>query len=128
MSSRVAVGIASGTAVPTTPETVIAVLAPGSVNPGSLAVYVRAEVVLTGATSVTAMTVKLRRGATASGTLLNTLVQPVNGAVSQDGGIGFLDASYDGTGYCLTAQATGAAGTCGAGVLEAQVTPTPETF
>ena len=120
--STALVGTAIGTAVtvPQTTQTVIAAVAPGILNPPTIPVLVVADCVLIGASSVTAITMEIRRGAAATGTLLATAAETVSGAVTRTGTVSFIDTAYDGKGYCLTMAATGAAGTCGPGALTAQ--------
>lgn len=125
-SNRVSAGIAASTAVPTTPETIIGNLVPGAVNPTTIPVLVRADLALIGASSVTAVTLKIRRGNAITGALLATVAATVTAAVTIPATIAIVDTTPDGNGYCLTAQATGAAATCGPGALEAQ--PQAGTF
>lgn len=121
MSNRVAAGIAAGTTAPTA-ETVVASILPGAVNPAATTVEVRADLVIDGATSTTGVTLRLRRGTTTAGTVIATAALTISATGIRGESLGFLDAAPDGTGYCLTVQAVGAAGTCGPGVLAAQTT------
>lgn len=118
MSNRVGAGIASGTAAPTA-ETVVASIAPGGVNPPATSAEVRGDLVIDGATSTTGMTLRIRRGNATSGTLLASAALTISATGVRGESLGVVDTAPDGTGYCLTIQAVGAAGTCGPGVLTA---------
>jgi hypothetical protein len=124
MANQVSANIPAATAA-NVAETVAAAIAPGPVNP-AIPVLVSATLPLIGAASVTAITMRLRRGTTVAGALLATAVFTVTGAQTVSGALEIADAAYDGTGYNLTIQATGAAGTCGPGSLAA--TPQQQSF
>lgn len=119
MSDRKLTSIAAGASAPTA-ETVLAFAQPPAVNPAGIPIVVRGDVPLIGATSVTAVTLRIRRGNGVGGALLGTGAFTINGAVTVPGNLSVIDAAYDGAGYSLTVQATGAAATCGPGHLEAQ--------
>ena len=128
-TSRVAAGVAAATPAPTS-ETAIAVLNAGAPNGPADSTLVRGECPLTGAASVTAMALTVRRGPTSglTGAVVGTVTLPVTGAQTLCATVPVLDTAYDGTGYVLSVQATGAAGTCGPGLLEAQLLPIKESF
>lgn len=119
MSDRKLTSITAGAAAPTS-ETVLAFTQPPQTNPGNIPVVVRGDVPLIGAASVTLVTLRIRRGNGVAGSLLATGAFTVTGAQTVPGNLSFVDTAYDGTGYSLTIQATGAAATCGPGHLEAQ--------
>ena len=119
-TNLVGTAIAASTSAPTSPETVIATLAPGTLNPSTDVVQLNAIVALVGASSVTAVTLKIRRGSAITGTLLATLAATVAGAVTIGASLSYEDTAYTGAGYCLTVQATGATATCGPGSFTAQ--------
>jgi hypothetical protein len=100
-------------------ETVLAFSAP-FINPATLPVLVRGDVPLVGATSVTAVTLRIRRGNGITGTVLAAGAFTVTGAQTVPGNLSVIDTAYDETGYSLTIQATGATATCGPGHLEVQ--------
>jgi hypothetical protein len=118
MSDRQVKSIGSGVAAPTT-ETVAAFTQP-IINPLTLPVLVRGDMPLVGAASVTAITLRIRRGNGITGAILATGAFTVTGAQTVPGNLSVIDVAYDNTGYSLTIQATGAAGTCGPGHLETQ--------
>ena len=118
-TNRVSAGIAAST-VASLAEVIVATLNPGAVNPTTTPVLVRADLALIGASSVTSITMRIRRSQVIGGAAVATVAATVTGAVTIPGTIAFEDAAYDGAGYNLTVQAAGAAGTCGPGVFEAQ--------
>jgi len=120
MSNRVATAVAASTSAPTSPETQVAFVGPGTLNPSTIPVIVNAQLALVGASSVTGVTVKIRRGNGITGSTLASMLVPVAGAVSEPSALGYVDTAYDGTGYSLTVTAAGAAATCGPGFIEAQ--------
>ena len=120
MSNRVVAGVAASTSAPTSPETLVAFIGPGTLNPSTIPVIVGAQLALVGASSVTGVTVKIRRGNGITGSTLASILVPVSGAVSEPSALGLVDTAYDGTGYSLTVTAAGATATCGPGYLEAQ--------
>lgn len=115
-------GIAASTAAPTS-ETLLAALAGGTINPSTLSVLVSATLILVGASSVTSMRLRIRRGLAGTGAVVaDSGLITVTGAQIVPATLNTIDAGYDGTGYSLTIIAAGAAGTCGPGTLDAQVT------
>jgi len=118
MTDRQVKAVASGVSAPTS-ETVVAFTQP-VVNPLTLPVLVRGDMPLVGAASVTAITLRIRRGNGITGATLATGAFTVTGAQTVPGNLSVIDTAYDNTGYSLTIQATGAAGTCGPGHLETQ--------
>jgi len=118
VSDRQVKGITSGASAPTS-EAVLAFTQP-AVNPLTLPVVVRGDVPLVGAASVTAVTLRIRRGNGTAGAVLATGAFTVTGAQTVPGNLSVIDTAYDNTGYSLTVQATGAAATCGPGHLETQ--------
>ena len=120
MPYRLGTGIAAGTAAPTA-ETVVATIMPGAGAPTDY-VVTRADCPLTGGASTTSITLQIRRGTTTAGASLASAAFTVAGAVTVGATLAIApDNAYDGTGYCLTAQAAGAAGTCGPGLLETEI-------
>ena len=119
MSDRSLKSISSGASAPVA-ETLLAFSQPPMTNPASIPVVVRGDVPLVGAASVTAVTLRIRRGNGTAGTLLATGAFTVTGAQTVPGNLSFIDTAYDGTGYSFTVQATGATATCGPGHLETQ--------
>lgn len=119
MSDRKLVAIASGASAPTS-EALLAFTQPPMLNPASIPMIVRGDIPMIGAASVTAVTLRIRRGNGVAGATLATGAFTVTGATTVPGNLSFVDTAYDGTGYSLTIQATGAAATCGPGHLEAQ--------
>lgn len=119
MSDRKLTPIASGASAPTS-ETLLAFNGLPAVNPPTIPIVVRGDVPLIGAASVTVVTLRIRRGNGVAGAVLATGAFNVAGAVTVPGNLSIVDSAYDGTGYSLTVQATGAAATCGPGHLEAQ--------
>lgn len=119
MSDRKLTAIASGASAPTS-ETLLAFVQPPANNPAAIPMVVRGDVPLIGGASVTSVTLRIRRGNGAAGTLLASGAFTVAGSVTIPGNLSFIDSAYDGTGYSLTVQAAGAAATCGPGHLEAQ--------
>lgn len=127
MVYRLGTPVTAGTAVPTS-ETVVASITPGADAPTD-SVIIRADCALTGGASTTAIALQIRRGTTTAGASLASATFTVAGAVTIPGSLAAPpDAVYDGSGYCLTAQAAGAAGTCGPGLLETEVTYTQLGF
>lgn len=118
MSDRQVKSIGSGVSAPTS-ETVLAFTSP-FINPATLPVLVRGDVPLVGATSVTAVTLRIRRGNGITGTVIATGAFTVTGAQTVPGNLSVIDTAYDETGYSLTIQAAGATATCGPGHLEVQ--------
>jgi hypothetical protein len=119
MSDRKLTAIAAGATAPVA-ETLLAFTQPPAVNPPGIPVVVRGDVPLIGAASTTTVTLRIRRANGIAGAVLATGVFTVTGAVTLPGNLSIVDTAYDGTGYSLTVQAAGAAGTCGPGHLEAQ--------
>lgn len=119
MSDRNLKPIAAGANAPTS-ETQLAFSQPPQTNPATIPVVVRGDVPLVGAASVTAVTLRIRRGNGIGGALLATGAFTVTGAQTVPGNLSVIDSAYDGTGYSFTVQATGAAATCGPGHLETQ--------
>lgn len=111
--------IASGAAAPLA-ETALVFTRPPMPNPPNLPIVIRGDVPLIGAASVTGITLRIRRGNGTGGALLASGPFTVTGAQTVPGNLSVTDTAYDGTGYTLTVQAAGAAGTCGPGHLEAQ--------
>lgn len=127
-TDRIVAGVAGSTAAPTS-ETAVATLAAGA-NPGAgFGVIVRADLPLIGTTSVTSVTVRIRRGPTSglTGAVIATCAV-TTGVNSFGASAAFYDTAYDGTGYVLSVQAAGAAATCGPGLLEAQLVPIADTW
>jgi hypothetical protein len=118
VSDRQLKSIGAGASAPTS-ETVLTSVVP-VINPPTLPVVIRGDVPLIGAASVTAVTLRIRRGTGTGGTVLATGAFTVTGAQTVPGNLSVIDSAYDGTGYALTVQATGAAATCGPGHLEVQ--------
>jgi hypothetical protein len=118
VSDRQVKSVGNGTSAPTT-ETVLAFTQP-VINPPTLPVIIRGDVPLVGAASVTAITLRIRRGNGITGAVLATGAFTVTGSQTVPGNLSVIDSAYDGTGWSLTIQATGAAGTCGPGHLEVQ--------
>lgn len=121
-TNQTATGIAASTAIPTS-ETLLAALPAGPINPSTLSVLVSATLVLIGATSVTSVRLRIRRGQAGTGAVVaDSGLVTVTGAQIVPGTLNAVDSAYDGTGYSLTGIAAGAAATCGPGTLDAQVT------
>lgn len=119
MSDRALKAIGAGASAPTT-ETLLAFSQPPQPNPNSIPIVIRGDVPLIGAASVTAVTLRIRRGNGITGTLLATGAFSVAGATTVPGNLSFIDTAADGAGYSFTVQATGATATCGPGHLETQ--------
>jgi hypothetical protein len=118
-TNRVAAATVLAAAVSSSAVSLVAKLAPGAVNPTSTPVLVRADCALIGASSVTAVTVGIYRGQAAGGTALYSQTFTVAGAVTVPASVAFRDTAYDGTGYSVGMEATGAAATADC-TLEAQ--------
>lgn len=118
-TNRVAVSIAASTAITTT-ESVVATISPGTLNPLTQQVIVRGDLTIVGTTSVTGVTLRIRRGTSTSGTALATSALTISATGVRGEGIGTIDTAFDNTGYVLTAAAVGASTTVGPGAFEAQ--------